>query len=250
MEIPRILEGKKAVVTGGMRGIGRAISLCFAKAGADLLLTTTRDVDTYAADLEELRSFGGRVEAMQLNVSDYNQVNELLPAAVKEFGGADILVNNAGITRDGLMLRMSEKDWDDVISVDLKSAFNTIHSLTPIMMRQRSGSIINITSIVGVLGNAGQCNYAAAKAGLIGLSKSMAKEMGPRGVRTNCIAPGFIDTEMTSSLPEAYAKEWAERVALKRHGKPEDIAGVALFLASELSAFVNGEVIECTGCIL
>ena len=126
----------------------------------------------------------------------------------------------------------------------------TIHALTPIMMRQRTGSIINISSIVGVLGNAGQCNYAAAKAGLIGLSKSMAKEMGPRGVRTNCIAPGFIDTEMTSSLPEAYAKEWAERVALKRHGKPEDIAGVALFLASELSAFVNGEVIECTGCIL
>lgn len=249
MEIPQILTGKAAIVTGGVRGIGRAISEAFAKAGADLILTTTRDKSACGEVLDHLRSFGGRVELLKLNVSDKAEVSAQLPEAVTAFGGVDILVNNAGITRDGLMLRMSEQDWDEVLAVDLKSAFNTVQAVLPFMSRKRSGSIINISSVVGLTGNAGQCNYAAAKAGLIGMSKSLAREMGPRGIRTNCIAPGFICTDMTAKLPEQMAQDWKNRVALRRLGTPEDVAGVALFLASDLSAYVNGEVIGCTGCM-
>lgn len=249
MEIPNILSGRTAVITGGVRGIGYAIAEAFAKAGADLILTSTREVSACAEQLGHLRSFGGRVEAVQLNVSDKAEVACKLPEAIQAMGGVEILVNNAGITRDGLMLRMSEQDWDDVLNVDLKSSFNTIQAVLPFMSRKRSGSIINISSIVGLVGNAGQCNYAAAKAGLIGMSKSLAREMGPRGIRTNCIAPGFICTEMTAKLPEQMAEDWKNRVALRRLGKPEDVAGVALFLASDLSAYVNGEVISCTGCM-
>lgn len=249
MEIPNILTGRTAVITGGVRGIGYAIAEAFAKAGADLILTSTREVSACAGQLEHLRSFGGRVEALQLNVSDKAEVAGKLPEAIQAMGGVDILVNNAGITRDGLMLRMNEQDWDDVLNVDLKSSFNTIQAVLPFMSRKRSGSIINISSIVGLVGNAGQCNYAAAKAGLIGMSKSLAREMGPRGIRTNCIAPGFICTEMTAKLPEQMAEDWKNRVALRRLGKPEDVAGVALFLASDMSAYVNGEVISCTGCM-
>lgn len=249
MEIPNILTGRTAVITGGVRGIGYAIAEAFAKAGADLILTSTREVSACAEQLAHLRSFGGRVEAVQLNVSDKAEVAGKLPEAIQAMGGVDILVNNAGITRDGLMLRMNEQDWDDVLNVDLKSSFNTIQAVLPFMSRKRSGSIINISSIVGLVGNAGQCNYAAAKAGLIGMSKSLAREMGPRGIRTNCIAPGFICTEMTAKLPEQMAEDWKNRVALRRLGKPEDVAGVALFLASDMSAYVNGEVISCTGCM-
>ena len=247
MSYHEMLKGKKAIITGGVRGIGYAIADAFAQAGADLLLTTTREPESSSAELEHLRSFGGKVIALKLNVSDNAEVSALLPKAVEELGGVDILVNNAGITRDGLLLRMSESDWDDVLRVDLKSAFNTVQAVLPNMFRQKSGSIINISSVVGVRGNAGQCNYAAAKAGLIGFSNSLSKEMGPRGIRCNCIAPGFIMTQMTEKIPENIVEEWKNRISLRRPGQPEDVAKVALFLASDLSSYVTGQVINCCG---
>lgn len=247
MNIPNLLHGKVAIVTGGVRGIGYAIAESFAAAGADLIVTTTREPESSSDELARLRSYGTKVMAIRLNVADKVEVSEKLPEAVKEMGGADILVNNAGITRDGLLLRMSEKDWDDVLSVDLKSSFNTIQAVLPFMLRKKAGSIINISSIVGVNGNPGQCNYAAAKAGLIGMSRSLGKEMGPKGIRTNCIAPGFILTDMTSGMPEKLVEEWKERIALRRPGTPCDVAGVALFLASDMSAYVNAQVINCCG---
>lgn len=242
-----MLAGRTAVITGGVRGIGYAIAEKFASEGADLIVTSTRDPETSSAELEKLRSYGGRVTAVRVNVADKNEVEAVVTDAVDRMGGVDILVNNAGITRDGLLLRMSEKEWDDVISVDLKSSFNTIQAVLPFMLRQKSGSIINIASIVGVIGNPGQCNYAAAKAGLMGMSRSLAKEMGPKGIRTNCIAPGFIRTDMTAGMPERMVEEWKSRIALRRPGTPEDVAGVALFLASDMSSYVNGEVINCCG---
>ena len=247
MSYNEMLKGKKAIITGGVRGIGYAIADAFAQAGADLLLTTTREPESSRAELEHLRSFGGKVIALKLNVSDNAEVSALLPKAVEELGAVDILVNNAGITRDGLLLRMSEADWDDVLRVDLKSAFNTVQAVLPKMFRQKSGSIINISSVVGVRGNAGQCNYAAAKAGLIGFSNSLSKEMGPRGIRCNCIAPGFIMTQMTEKIPENIVEEWKNRISLRRPGQPEDVAKVALFLASDLSSYVTGQVINCCG---
>lgn len=247
MNIPNLLHGKVAIVTGGVRGIGYAIAESFAAAGADLIVTTTREPESSSDELARLRSYGTKVMAIRLNVADKAEVSEKLPEVVKEMGGVDILVNNAGITRDGLLLRMSEKDWDDVLSVDLKSSFNTIQAVLPFMLRKKAGSIINISSIVGVNGNPGQCNYAAAKAGLIGMSRSLGKEMGPKGIRTNCIAPGFILTDMTSGMPEKLVEEWKERIALRRPGTPCDVAGVALFLASDMSAYVNAQVINCCG---
>lgn len=247
MNIPNLLHGKVAIVTGGVRGIGYAIAESFAAAGADLIVTTTREPESSSDELARLRSYGTKVMAIRLNVADKAEVSEKLPEVVKVMGGVDILVNNAGITRDGLLLRMSEKDWDDVLSVDLKSSFNTIQAVLPFMLRKKAGSIINISSIVGVNGNPGQCNYAAAKAGLIGMSRSLGKEMGPKGIRTNCIAPGFILTDMTSGMPEKLVEEWKERIALRRPGTPCDVAGVALFLASDMSAYVNAQVINCCG---
>lgn len=247
MGMSSMLAGRTAVITGGVRGIGYAIAEKFASEGADLIVTSTRDPETSSAELEKLRSFGGRVTAVRVNVAEKNEVEAVVTDAVDRMGGVDILVNNAGITRDGLLLRMSEKEWDDVISVDLKSSFNTIQAVLPFMLRQKSGSIINIASIVGVIGNPGQCNYAAAKAGLMGMSRSLAKEMGPKGIRTNCIAPGFIRTDMTAGMPERMVEEWKSRIALRRPGTPEDVAGVALFLASDMSSYVNGEVINCCG---
>lgn len=247
MGMSSMLAGRTAVITGGVRGIGYAIAEKFASEGADLIVTSTRGPETSSAELEKLRSYGGRVTAVRVNVADKNEVEAVVTDAVDRMGGVDILVNNAGITRDGLLLRMSEKEWDDVISVDLKSSFNTIQAVLPFMLRQKSGSIINIASIVGVIGNPGQCNYAAAKAGLMGMSRSLAKEMGPKGIRTNCIAPGFIRTDMTAGMPERMVEEWKSRIALRRPGTPEDVAGVALFLASDMSSYVNGEVINCCG---
>ncbi|MCQ2144388.1 MAG: 3-oxoacyl-[acyl-carrier-protein] reductase [Bacteroidales bacterium] len=247
INVPNLLHGKVAIITGGVRGIGYAIAESFAAAGADLIVTTTREPESSSEELERLRSYGTRVMAMRLNVADKTEVAEKLPEAVKEMGGVDILVNNAGITRDGLLLRMSEKDWDDVLSVDLKSSFNTTQAVLPFMLRKKSGSIINISSIVGVNGNPGQCNYAAAKAGLIGMSRSLGKEMGPKGIRTNCIAPGFILTDMTAGMPENVVEDWKGRIALRRPGTPCDVAGVALFLASDMSAYVNAQVINCCG---
>ncbi|MCQ2136283.1 MAG: 3-oxoacyl-[acyl-carrier-protein] reductase [Bacteroidales bacterium] len=249
MTIPGLLEGKRAIVTGGVRGIGYAIAEAFAGAGADLIITTTRDPQESAQQIEHLRSFGHEVVAIKLNVSDKAEVSSVLAAAIDETQGVDILVNNAGITRDGLLLRMSEQDWDDVICVDLKSAFNTTQTVLPYMLRKKSGSIINISSVVGQGGNPGQCNYAAAKAGLIGMSLSIAKEMGPKGIRTNCIAPGFIKTAMTEKMPEAVVEDWKKKISLRRAGEPQEVASVALFLASQMSSYINGQVISCCGGI-
>ena len=244
-----LLDGKVALVTGAARGIGKAIALKFAQEGADIAFTDLEINDTAKETVAELEAFGHKVKAYASNAADFEQAHQVVEEIHKEFGRIDILVNNAGITRDGLMLRMEEKQWDAVLTVNLKSAFNFIHALTPIMARQRGGSIINMSSVVGVSGNAGQCNYSASKAGLIGLTKSIAKEMGPRGIRANAIAPGFIVTEMTAALPQEVRDQWVKTIPLRRGGTPEDVANVALFLASDLSSYVSGQVINCCGAM-
>ena len=243
----KLLENRVAIVTGGSRGIGRAIVLELARNGASVAFTGTVRNENMTSLEEEVASLGVKCKGFAANAADFAQTHTLVEQVVAEFGRVDILVNNAGITKDGLMMRMSEEQWDEVVNVNLKSAFNFIHACTPLMARQRSGSIINITSVVGVNGNAGQCNYAASKAALIGLAKSIAKEMGPRGIRANCIAPGFIVTDMTNKLPEALREEVCAAIPLKRGGLPEDVAKVALFLASDLSSYVTGQVINCCG---
>ena len=242
-----LLTGKTALVTGATRGIGRAIALMFAAEGANVAFTYRSQKEAAEALVAEIEGMGVRAKAYQSDAADFTQAHEVVEDIKATFGRIDILVNNAGITKDGLMMRMDEALWDTVIDTNLKSAYNFIHACTPIMARQRSGSIINMTSVVGLCGNAGQCNYAASKAGLIALAKSIAKELGPRGVRANCIAPGFIDTDMTSALPEDMRKEWEKQIPLRRGGSPEDVAGVALFLASEMSSYVTGQVINCCG---
>ena len=244
-----LLEGKVALITGAARGIGKAIALKFAQEGADIAFTDLEINDAAKETIAELEAFGHKVKAYASNAADFEQAHQVVEEIHKEFGRIDILVNNAGITRDGLMLRMEEKQWDAVLTVNLKSAFNFIHALTPIMARQRGGSIINMSSVVGVSGNAGQCNYSASKAGLIGLTKSIAKEMGPRGIRANAIAPGFIVTEMTAALPQEVRDQWVKTIPLRRGGTPEDVANVALFLASDLSSYVSGQVINCCGAM-
>lgn len=245
-----LLDGKVALITGAARGIGKAIALKYAAEGADIALTYISTNEPVVAELvAELESLGAKVRAYQADASDYSLAQSLVGEIHKEFGHIDILVNNAGITRDGLMMRMNEEQWDDVLNTNLKSAFNYIHACTPIMAKQRSGSIINISSVVGISGNAGQCNYSASKAGLIGLAKSIAKEMGPRGIRANCIAPGFILTDMTLALAEPVREELVKTIPLRRSGTPEDVANVALFLASDLSSYVSGQVINCCGAM-
>ncbi|MBP5536957.1 MAG: 3-oxoacyl-[acyl-carrier-protein] reductase [Bacteroidales bacterium] len=244
-----LLDGKVALITGAARGIGKAIALRFAQEGADIAFTDLEINDVAKQTVAELEAFGHRVEAYASNAADFEQTHQVVEDIVKKFGRIDILVNNAGITRDGLMLRMEEKQWDAVLTVNLKSAFNFIHALTPVMAKQRGGSIINMSSVVGVSGNAGQCNYSASKAGLIGLTKSIAKEMGPRGIRANAIAPGFIITEMTAALPQDVRDQWVKTIPLRRGGTPEDVANVALFLASDLSSYVSGQVINCCGAM-
>ncbi len=239
-----LLEGKVALITGASRGIGKAIALKFAAEGADIAFT---DIKISEDTVKELEALGVKVRAYASNAADFAQTHETVEQVMADFGRIDILVNNAGITRDGLMLRMDESQWDAVINVNLKSAYNYIHACTPIMARQRGGSIINMSSVVGVSGNAGQCNYSASKAGLIGLAKSIAKEMGPRGIRANCIAPGFIISDMTAALPDDVREQWVKTIPLRRGGTPEDVAKVALFLASDLSAYVSGQVIHCCG---
>ena len=241
-----LLEGKVALITGASRGIGKAIALQFAAEGADIAFT---DIKVNEDTVKELEALGVKVRAYASNAADFAQTHETVEQILADFGHIDILVNNAGITRDGLMLRMDEAQWDAVINVNLKSAYNYIHAVTPIMARQRGGSIINMSSVVGVSGNAGQCNYSASKAGLIGLAKSIAKEMGPRGIRANCIAPGFIISDMTAALPEDVREAWVKTIPLRRGGTPEDVAKVALFLASDLSSYVSGQVIHCCGAM-
>ena len=243
----KLLEGKVALITGAARGIGKAIALKFASEGAQVAFTDLAIDEVAQGTLAELRALGVKAEAYASNAALFDDAHQAVADAARDFGRIDILVNNAGITRDGLMLRMTERQWDDVLTVNLKSAFNFIHAVSPVMTRQKGGSIINISSVVGVNGNAGQCNYAASKAGMIGLAKSIAKELGSRGVRANCIAPGFIITDMTNALSEETRREWEKRIPLRRGGTPSDVANVAVFLASDLASYVSGQVIHCCG---
>ena len=243
----KLLEGKVALVTGATRGIGRAIALRFAEQGANVAFTYLSSVSAAESLVAEIEALGVKALAYASNAADFEGAHKVVEQVVAEFGQIDILVNNAGQTKDGLMMRMSEEQWDAVINVNLKSAFNFIHAVVPAMARRRCGSIINMSSVVGVSGNAGQCNYSASKAGLIGLAKSIAKEMGARGIRANSIAPGFIITEMTAKLSEEVREKWAETIPLRRGGTPEDVANVALFLASDLSSYVSGQTIHCCG---
>ena len=243
----KLLEGKVAVITGAARGIGKAIALKFASEGADIAFTDLAIDENGKATEQEIAALGVRAKGYASNAANFEEAHSVVAEIVKDFGRIDILVNNAGITRDGLMMRMTEQQWDMVINVNLKSAFNFIHAVTPIMMKQKGGSIINMASVVGVSGNAGQCNYSASKAGMIGLAKSIAKELGSRGVRANAIAPGFIITDMTAALSGGGKAEWAKQIPLRRGGTPEDVANVATFLASDLSSYVTGQVIHCCG---
>lgn len=242
-----LLTGRTALVTGATRGIGRAVALKLASEGADIAFTYRSQHEAAESLVAELEALGVHAKAYASDAASFEDAHKVADDVKETFGRIDILVNNAGVTKDGLMMRMDEAQWDMVLDNNLKSAFNYIHACTPIMARQRCGNIINMSSVVGVAGNAGQCNYAASKAGIIGLSKSIAKEMGARGIRSNCIAPGFIATDMTASLPEELRKEWEKQIPLRRGGTPEDVANVALFLASDLSSYVTGQVINCCG---
>ncbi|MCH5240281.1 MAG: 3-oxoacyl-[acyl-carrier-protein] reductase [Muribaculaceae bacterium] len=242
-----LLEGKVALITGAARGIGKALALRFAAEGADIAFTDLVIDENGKQTENEIKAFGVKCIGYASNAADYAQTEEVVKKVHEDFGKIDILVNNAGITKDGLMMRMTEGQWDAVINVNLKSAFNFIHAVLPIMMRQKSGSIINMASVVGVHGNAGQANYAASKAGLIALAKSIAQEVGSRGIRANAIAPGFIETAMTAALSDNVREEWVKKIPLRRGGKPEDIAEVAVFLASDMSAYVTGQVIQVDG---
>ena len=242
-----LLTGKTALITGAARGIGKALAIKFAQEGAHIAFTDLVIDENGKATEQEIAQLGVKVKGYASNAADFTQTAEVVKQVMEDFGRIDILVNNAGITKDGLMLKMSEAQWDAVINVNLKSAFNFIHACTPIMMRQRGGSIINMSSVVGVHGNAAQCNYAASKAGLIALAKSIGQEMGSRGIRANAIAPGFIDTPMTQALPENIRAEWIKKIPLRRGGTVEDIANVATFLASDLSSYVTGQVIQVDG---
>lgn len=244
-----LLTGKTALITGAARGIGKSIALKFAQEGANIAFTDLAIDEEHGglATEREIAALGVKVKGYASNAADFAESEQVVKQVKEEFGSIDILVNNAGITKDGLMLRMTEQQWDAVIAVNLKSAFNFIHACIPVMMRQRGGSIINMASVVGVHGNAGQSNYAASKAGLIALAKSIGQEMGPKGIRANAIAPGFIDTAMTQALPEEIRNEWISKIPLRRGGTVEDIANTAVYLASDLSSYVSGQVIQVDG---
>ncbi|MCI5982728.1 MAG: 3-oxoacyl-[acyl-carrier-protein] reductase [Marinilabiliaceae bacterium] len=243
----KLLEGKTALVTGAARGIGKALALRFAAEGANIAFTDLEINDAAKETEKEIAALGVKVKGYASNAANFEQTHEVVAQIVADFGSIDVLVNNAGITKDGLMLKMTEAQWDAVLTVNLKSAFNFIHAVVPVMSKQRKGSIINMSSVVGVHGNAGQCNYSASKAGMIGLAKSIAQEMGKRGIRANAIAPGFIITAMTDQLSEDVKKGWYDKIPLHRGGTPEDIADVALFLASDMSSYVTGQVIQVDG---
>lgn len=246
----KLLEGKNAIITGGSRGIGKGIAEVFAKHGANVAFTYASSVSA-ANDLEkELTSLGIKAKGYQSNAAKFDEAQELIKQVSEDFGQIDILINNAGITRDNLLMRMSEEDFDQVIEVNLKSIFNMTKAVQRTMLKQRSGSIINMSSVVGIKGNAGQSNYAASKAGIIGFSKSMALELGSRNIRTNVIAPGFIETEMTEKLDEKTVDGWRESIPLKRGGTPEDIANACVFLGSDLSSYITGQVLQVNGGML
>lgn len=243
----KLLEGKVALVTGASRGIGKAIANQFAIEGANVAITYIHNQELAEKVVADLSAVGILAKAYRCNAADFAETEQLVKQVQDDFGRIDILVNNAGKTSDTLMLRMTENQWDEVIANNLKSVFNTIHAVSPIMLKQKSGTIINMASIVGLYGNAGQANYAASKAGIIGLTKSMAKELGSRGIRVNAIAPGFVETDMTANLSEEMKENTLKTIALRRLGKPEDIARCALFLASELSSYITAQVLVCDG---
>ncbi|MDO9594476.1 MAG: 3-oxoacyl-[acyl-carrier-protein] reductase [Lutibacter sp.] len=243
----KLLENKTALITGATRGIGKGIAQTFAKQGANVAFTFSSSLEA-AQELEkELMSYGIKAKGYQSNAANYEAAQELAANVLKEFGTIDILVNNAGITKDNLLMRISEEDFDTVIEVNLKSVFNLTKAVIRPMMKQRSGSIINMSSVVGLKGNAGQANYAASKAGIIGFSKSVALELGSRNIRSNVIAPGFIETEMTANLPEETVKQWRDAIPLKRGGTPEDIANACVFLASDMSSYITGQTLSVDG---
>ena len=242
-----LLENKTALITGAARGIGKQIALAYAKEGCNIAFTDLELNEAAQATRDEIAALGVKVQFYASNAADFEAAHKVVEQVVADFGQLDILVNNAGITRDTLLMRMTEQMWDSVIQVNLKSAFNFTHAVTPIMMRQRSGSIISLSSVVGINGNAGQANYAASKAGIIALTKSVAKELGGRGIRANAIAPGFILTDMTKALPEETLKQFVTMIPMRRGGEPEEVAKVALFLASDLSSYVSGQVIQVNG---
>ena len=242
-----MLDGKVALITGAARGIGKAIALKFASEGADVAFTDLVINEAAEETISEIAAFGHKVKGYASNAANFDETHTVVEEILKDFGRIDILVNNAGITKDGLVMRMSEAQWDAVIAVNLKSAFNFIHAVIPSMARQKGGSIINMASIAGQMGNPGQINYASSKAGLIAMAKTVAKEMGSRGIRANAIAPGFIVSEMTNALPEAVREEYIKSIPLKRGGTVEEIANTALYLASDLSSYVTGQVIAVNG---
>ncbi len=246
----KLLQGKNALVTGASKGIGRSVAMEFAKQGANVAFTYLSNVELGLALETELSSKGIKAKGYRSDASDFAQADKLINDVVADFGSLDILVNNAGITMDNLLLRMTEEMWDKVISVNLKSCFNTVKAATRTMMKQRSGSIINMTSVVGIKGNAGQSNYAASKSGIIGFTKSVALELGSRGIRSNAVAPGFIETEMTGKLDEKTIQSWRDGIPLKRGGKPEDVAYACVFLGSEMSSYITGQVIQVDGGML
>ncbi len=246
----KLLEGKTALITGASKGIGRKIAEKFAEQGANVAFTYLSSVEKGLALEEELKAFGTQIKGYRSDASKYWEAEQLINDIVADFGTLDIVVNNAGITKDGLLMRMSEENFDEVIEVNLKSVFNTTKAASKIMMKNRKGVFINMSSIVGVQGNAGQANYAASKAGIIGFSKSVAKELGSRNIRTNVVAPGFIRTEMTEVLDPKVVEGWEKDIPLKRAGEVEDVANVCVFLASDLSAYVTGQVISVCGGML
>lgn len=246
----KLLEGKNAIITGASRGIGRGIALVFAQHGCNVAFTYSSSVDAANALEKELQALGVQAKGFQSNAADFNQAQELAQDVVKEFGSIDILINNAGITKDNLLMRISEDDFDKVIEVNLKSVFNMTKAVQRTMLKQRKGSIINMSSVVGVKGNAGQTNYAASKAGMLGFTKSVALELGSRNIRCNAIAPGFIETEMTAKLDENVVQGWRDGIPLKRGGTPEDVANACVFLASDMSAYVTGQVLHVDGGML
>ncbi|WP_163325119.1 3-oxoacyl-[acyl-carrier-protein] reductase [Draconibacterium mangrovi] len=245
----KLLEGKTAIITGASRGIGKAIAVKYAQEGCDVAFTDLFEDDNMKATEEELKTYGVKAKGFASDASNFEDTDRVVNEIVKEFGRIDVLVNNAGITKDTLLMRMTEDQWDAVINVNLKSVFNFTKAAQRTMLKQRSGSIINLSSVVGVSGNAGQSNYSASKAGIIGFTKSIARELGSRGVRSNAIAPGFIITEMTGKIPEDARKAWEASIPLKRGGTPEEVAGVATFLASDLSSYVSGQVITVCGAM-
>ena len=246
----KLLDGKTALVTGASKGIGRAIAREFASQGAQVAFTYLTSVEKGKALVKELEKLGAKAKGYRSDASKLEAAEDLINQVVADFGRLDILVNNAGITRDNLLMRMSEEHWDEVIGTNLKSVFNTVKAATRTFMKQRSGSIINITSVVGLKGNAGQANYAASKAGIIGFTKSVALELGSRNIRCNAIAPGYIETEMTDQLDEKTVQSWREAIPLKRGGKPDDVAHCAVFLASNQSDYISGQVLQVDGGML